>query len=243
MNKINANARVAELDGLSDTIVRLYRDSPAAARDAFVAATMGEVERLSADITTAILRDKARSTLQDADKTRDKAITALGKALAGYAALPLPAKQAAAAPLLAVYEKYARAGITKANYLSASSMTESLLEDLAGESLVGNIAALEGVAEAIAAIRAAQDGFAAANDSYVAASERRGATATNLKKPLLSAINERLLPYLTAMRLADDADCAGFAAAVETEIARLNESVARRSRKGGAAESTPPPHE
>lgn len=243
MNKVVNNVRVAELDGLSDTIVRLYRDNPAAARDAFVAATMGEVERLSADITTAILRDKARSTLQDADKARDKAITALGKALAGYAAIPLPAKQAAAAPLLAVYEKYARAGITTANYLSASAMTESLLEDLADESLAGKTAALEGVAEAIAAIRAAQDDFTAANDSYVAASKSRGATATDIKKPLLSAINEKLLPYLTAMRLADNADCAPFAAAVGTEIARLNESVARRSKKGGAAESTPAPHE
>ncbi|MDE7139435.1 MAG: hypothetical protein K2O09_01540 [Treponemataceae bacterium] len=240
MKKLVNNVRVAELDGLSDTIVRLYRDSPAAARDAFVAATMGEVERLSADITTAILRDKARSTLEGADRERDKAITALGKALAGYAALPLPAKQATTAPLLAVYEKYARAGITKASYLSESSMTESLLEDLADESLAGNIAALEGVAEAVGVIRAAQDAFTAANDSYVAASGSKGATATSLKKPLLAAINEKLLPYLTAMQIADNADCAPFAAAVGAEVARLNEVVARRGRKGEAPPASVP---
>ena len=86
MNKLNANARVTELDGLSDTIVRLYKDDSAAAKDAFVAATMADVERLSAEITTAILQDKALSTLEAADSERDKAIVALGKALEGYAA-------------------------------------------------------------------------------------------------------------------------------------------------------------
>lgn len=231
MNKLNANARVTELDGLSDTIVRLYKDNPAAAKDAFVAATMADVERLSAEITTAILQDKALSTLEAADSERDKAIVALGKALEGYAALPIPAKQAAAEPLLAAYEKYSKAGITRASYISESSMTESLLEDLAKESFSGNISALDGVAEAIAAIRAAQDAFTAANDSYIAANESKGASATSLKKPLLVAINEKLVPYLTAMQIANNAECASFAAAVEAEIKRLNEAIAKRSKK------------
>ena len=81
MNKVINNVRVTELDGLSDTIVRLYKDNPAAAKDAFVAATMADVERLSAEITTAILQDKALSTLEAADSERDKAIVALGKVL------------------------------------------------------------------------------------------------------------------------------------------------------------------
>lgn len=236
MNKVINNLRVTELDGLSDTIVRLYKDNPAAAKDAFVAATMADVERLSAEITTAILQDKALSTLEAADGERDKAIVALGKVLAGYSALPIPAKQSAAEPLLAVYEKYSKTGITRASYISESSMTESLLEDLGTESLAGHVAALEGVAEAIAAIRAAQDAFTAANDSYIAASGSKGASASSLKKPLLAAINEKLVPYLTAMQIANNADCAAFAAAVETEIARLNEAVSKRSKKGEKAE-------
>ncbi len=236
MKKLVTNVRVAELDGLSDTIVRLYKEDSAAAKDAFVAATMTEVERLSAEITTAILRDKALSTLESADSGRDKAIIALGKALAGYAALPIPAKHSAAEPLLAVYEKYSKAGITKTSYLSESSMTESLLEDLGAESLAGHIAALEGIAEAVAAIRAAQDAFTAANDSYVAASGSKKASATSLKKPLLAAINEKLVPYLTAMQIAGNAECASFAASVETEIARLNDAVAKRGKKGEMAE-------
>lgn len=232
MNKVINNARVTELDGLSDTFVRLYKANAAAAKDAFVAATMAEIERLSADITTAILQDKAVSTLEAADTERDKAITALGKVLAGYAALPIAAKQTAAEPLLAVYEKYSKAGITKASYLSESSMVESMLEDLAAETLAAHIAALEGVSEAISAIRSAQDAFTSANDSYIAASESKGASASSFKKPLLAAINEKLVPYLNAMQIAKNENCAAFAAGVEIEIARVNDAVAKRSKKG-----------
>ena len=231
MNKVINNIRVTELDGLSDTIVRLYKADASAAKDAFVAATMAEIEKLSADITTAILQDKVVSNLEAADARRDSAITALGKALTGYAALPIPAKQAAAEPLLDVYEKYSKAGITKASYISESSMIESMLEDYAADSLAENIAALEGVGEAVAAIREAQDDFTAASDAYTAASGSKGASATSCKKPLLSAINEKLLPYLTAMQIAANENCTALAAAIESEIARVNEAVAKRGKK------------
>ncbi len=236
MFKVNSSLKNTELDGLSDTLVRLYKANEAAAKDAFVAATMAEIEKLSADITTAILQDKAVSTLEAADTGRDKAITALGKALTGYAALPLAAKQTAAAPLLAVYEKYSKAGITKASYISESSMVESMLEDFSAAPLAAHIAALEGVSEAIAAIRSAQDAFTSANDTYVAANKSKGASASSVKKPLLAAINEKLVPYLNAMQIAQNENCAAFAAGVETEIARVNEAVAKRSKKAETAE-------
>ena len=231
MNKINANIRVTELDGLSDTLVRLYKSESSVAKDAFIAATMAEIERLSADITTAILQDKAVSNLDTADAERDSAITALGKMLAGYAAFPIPAKKSAAEPLLAVYEKYSKAGITRASYISESSMVESMLEDYAAPTLAENIAALEGVAEAVAAIRAAQDAFTTASDAYTAASGNKGASASTFKKPLLSAINEKLVPYLTAMQISANEECASFSAGVEAEIARINDTITKRGKK------------
>lgn len=231
MNKINANIRVTELDGLSDTLVRLYKSESSVAKDAFIAATMAEIERLSADITTAILQDKAVSNLDTADAERDSAITALGKVLAGYAAFPIPAKKSAAEPLLAVYEKYSKAGITRASYISESSMVESMLEDYAAPTLAENIAALEGVAEAVAAIRAAQDAFTTASDAYTAASGSKGASASTFKKPLLAAINEKLVPYLTAMQISANEECASFSAGVEAEIARINDTITKRGKK------------
>lgn len=92
------------------------------------------------------------------------------------------------------------------------------------------------MAEAIAAIRAAQDAFTAANDAYTAASGSKGASASAFKKPLLAVINEKLVPYLGAMQIAANENCAAFANGVESEITRVNEAVAKRGKKSETAE-------
>lgn len=199
MKRLDARARINEVDGLSDAIVRGYKADEKVQKDAFVATTMGEVEDLSAKITTAFMQDKALSTLDSADAERDNAIKTLGTMLTAYAVFPIASKKDAAIPLKAIYEKYAKSGITSANYVSESSMTESLLEDLKADSMAGNIAALEGVAEAIANIRATQDAFTATSDAYAKASASKPESASSYKKPLLAAINDKLVPYLTAV--------------------------------------------
>lgn len=236
MNKLKTAVRVTEIDGFSDTLVRVFKDDAAAQKDAFLKATMAELEALSAKITTAILQDKALSTLDEADSKRDDALRALGTGLAGYAALPIAAKKEAALPLKAVYDKYAKAGITRANYTSESSMIESLLEDLAASALAANIAALDGVSEAIAEVRATQDAFTKANDEYVAAKSDKNASASSFKKPILSLVNEKIVPYLDAMTIAQNAECAAFARATEEEIKRINSVIVARGKKGGEEE-------
>lgn len=87
MKKINSNMRVAELDTLSDVLIRMYKDSSAAenalSKDTNLSLIMAEVEKLSADITTAIKSDRVSSTLDEADIARDGIIRNLGDALTG----------------------------------------------------------------------------------------------------------------------------------------------------------------
>ena len=234
MNKLRSQIRNAEVDGLSDTLVRLFKADEGAQGDAFLKTAMAELETLSAQITTAILQDKVLSTLEAADGARDEAIRTLGTVLAGYAVFPIAAKKELALPLKAVYDKYAKAGITGASYTSESSMTESMLEDFAAANLADNIAGLEGVPEAIAAIRTAQDAFTEANDEYVRASASKGASASSYNKPIVALINEKLVPYLGAMVIADNATVADFARGVSAEIDRMNEAIAKRTKKGSA---------
>lgn len=192
MAKVNQNIRVTELDGLSDTLVRLFK-------------------------------------ADEADGSRDDAVRSLGAVLSGYAAMPIAAKKEAAIPLKAVYDKYAKAGILRANYTSESSMIESMLEDLSA--LAENIAALDGVGEAVAEVRATQDAFAKANDEYVAAKADKSVSATSLKKPLISLVNDKIVPYLDAMFIAGNENCAAFARTVEEEIKRVNAVVSARSSR------------
>lgn len=231
MNKLRTAIRNAEVDGLSDTLIRLFKADLKAQGDAFLKATMERMETLSEQITTAILKNKTLSTLEAADSVRDEAVRTLGTLLAAYAVFPIAGKKELAAPLKTIYDKYAKAGITGANYTSESSLIESLLGDLAEESLTDNIKGLEGIDEAIASIRSAQDEFTKANDEYVQANTNKGASASSFNKPIVSLINEKLVPYLDAMVIAGNENCLEFAKGVDAEINRANDTIAKRTKK------------
>lgn len=230
VKKVKQNIRITEADTVSDALVRIYKEAAtkdgAVAKDAALAAIMGEVETLSTKITTAIKADKISRSLEDADSKRDEVIRSLGTLLSGYGAIPVAAKKAAAERLLAVYDKYGKS-IANESYARESSLIESMLEDFAAESLADAIKPLDGVGELVASLRAAQDEFNAANDSATASLTAKGESAYALKKPLLDAINERLVPYLTAMASVN-AEHADFGAKADVEIAKANASVAKK---------------
>lgn len=239
MKKINSKLRVTELDTLSDVVVRLFKDaasdeSGAVAKDSNLALMMADVEKLSEDITTAIKADKITSSLDEADIARDEIIRNLGDALNGYAAIPVAAKKAAAGNLLPTYNKYGKQIVTK-NYAEESSLIESMLEDLAADKFKEDIACLEGVAELISSLRSSQDAFNKANDEFTAAKISRGESASAVKKSLLSALNNRFVPYMNAVgSLSGYTD---FCAAVSSEIDKANAAVsARNTAKTAGAE-------
>lgn len=229
MKKLRSQTRVTELDTLSDALIRLYKADPALAKDDYLKNLMAEIESLSERITTAIRADKTASNLDEADTARDEIIRSLGTLLNGYAAIPVADKKAAAESLLTVYNKYK--GITAESYANESSLIESMLQDFAAESLEAAVNALEGVAAYIADLRTAQDAFNRANDEFTAANTSKGESATALKKPLLSAINDKFVPYMTAMVLSNSAVYGDFAAKAESEIEKMNDAVAKRNKK------------
>ena len=230
MNKLTARARITEVDGFSDAVIRIFSADAKAQEDAFLKSQIAELSELSDAITAAILQDKAVSNLDEADSRRDEAIKNLGALLSGYAVFPLEEKKAAALSLKAVYDKYAKSGILSASYISESSMIESLLGDFSSAEAKSNIEKLDGIAEMVSAIRAAQDDFTAANDAFVKAEGSKGASASSYKKPILSVINDRIVPYLNTMAIVGNAAVADFAKGVETEITRVNETVAKRGK-------------
>ena len=93
-----------------------------------------------------------------------------------------------------------------------------------------NIEKLDGIGDMVAAIRAAQDNFTAANDAFVKAEGSRGASASSYKKPILAVINDKIVPYLNTMAIVGNTAVADFAKGVETEITRVNENIAKRGK-------------
>lgn len=232
MNKAKTSLRVAELDTLSDVLVRLYKDyssdaNGTMAEDANLKAVMTDVESLSAALTTAIKSDKVTSSLDEADIARDEAVKNLSDALNGYAALPIPEKKAAAQNLLAIFQKYGKS-ITTKNYAEESSLIESLLEDFSAEDAKANVETLEGVGEIIKNLRSAQDSFNKANDEFTHASVTKGQSASSVKKPLLEVLNTRLVPYLSAVALSGGYK--EFALKCGAEIDKANAAVTGRKK-------------
>ena len=239
MKKAKTTARVTEIDNLSDAIVRIYKsleESSPVLSDGYLKEVMTEVEKYSVSITTAIKSDKASSNLDVVDAKRDEILRQIFAALSGYAALPIPALKSSAETLIAITAKYK--GIANESYARESSLISSLLEDLGADEAKEAIGALQGVGDLVSALATAQDEFNKANDAYNAATAAKSESATSLKKPLLYAINDKLVPYLTAMNLSNAAAYGDFVSKVENEITRTNAAVAKRSKSGASVDES-----
>ena len=233
--KVNGKVRTTELDALSDAMEREYRlacadGATAVDKDAVLKAQFGQLADLSARNTTAIRQDAVVSTLDEADGKRDAATRDLFTLAGGYTASPFAEVKSAATGVCAVLDKYGR-GMTGKNYADQTALTESLLEDLGAEKVAAQIKALSGVAELVAQLREAQDGFASAHDGYIKAKAGKGESASSLKKPIVSLINDNIVPYLNIVAAMDG--YADFVAAVAGNIKSTNDTVARRTAAAG----------
>ena len=221
--------RTTELDALSDAMEREYKAAcaggeTAVAKDAVLKGLFEQLIDFSARNTTAIKQDAVVSTLDEADSARDSVTRDLFTLTNGYTASPFAEVKAAANDVCATLEKYGR-GMTGKGYAEQTALTESLLEDLGKAS--EKIAALSGVAELVASLREAQDGFAASHDAYIKAKAGKGESATSLKKPIMSLINESIVPYLNIVAAVQG--YADFIAGVAGNIKSTNDTVARRA--------------
>ena len=227
--KLNGKARVTEIDALSDAMEREYKaacgdGSTAVAKDTVLAGLFAQLIDLSARNTTAIKQDAVVSTLDEADAKRDSVTRDLFTLTNGYTASPFAEVKSAAADVCATLDKYGR-GMTGKGYAEQTALTESLLEDLG--KVTEKIAALSGVAELVASLREAQEGFASAHDAYIKAKADKGESATSLKKPIVSLINESIVPYVNIVTAVQG--YADFIAGVAGNIKSTNDTVARRA--------------
>ena len=146
--------------------------------------------------------------------------------------MPLDLYSTAGKALYDVMAKY-KLKILRLNYADQSSNIEALLMDLAAPALQPHINALPGVTDAIGNVRTAQTNFTAKRVAYekAMALNAEGATASELKKPLLELINARLVPYLKVSKMVSPDTHTHFADAVAQVIATTNTAIRRRSGK------------
>lgn len=175
------------------------------------------------------MQDRVKSSLAEKDKARNEEIRKLNALLKGYAVFPSAEKRECAKRLLAVFKKYGLK-ITSENYSSKSSLIESMLEDFSGEQEKSDAASLDGVAELIQSLRNAENDFYKANDEFVRGRALKNESAYSIKGRLVRTINEKLVPYLSAMSIADNSAYGNFAQNVERQIKKLNSAVPKTKK-------------
>lgn len=228
MKRLNAQARITEVNDICHRIVVLYKQKTW--NDAFLKQMMDGIEQRTTMLTEIINQDVALSKLDEADQKRDASVKALNKILEGYRVMPLPTLQAHAEQLATVFGRYGTR-IADENYTTESSLIEALLSDLSAPALQTAIGALTGVSEIIARLRSEQNEFTQLRVEYekAVAQQKKATTATDLKRWLLETLNTKLIPYLAAMQMANAAEFASFANSVEQVIMDAYTTIARRS--------------
>ena len=239
MKKLMTNARTTEVDDTSDRLLVLYNDEPALAEEAFLKPLFGEMQTLSDQITEAIKRDRILSELEDADAEVETAVRALNAILKGYSVMPMPTYSEAGKVLYAVMRKY-KLEILNMSYADQSSNTEAMLMDLSAPELEPHTVDLPGVSQAIGNVRAAQTNFTAKRVAWEKAVgvKSAGASASELRKPLLTLINAQLVPYLSAVKKGNPDTYAHFADAVAQVIENTNAVIRRRGSKTDEGETS-----
>lgn len=236
MKRLDARARTTEVDDTSDRLLVLYKSEPTLAKDVFLTPLFDEIQKLSDQITEAIKRDRVLSEMEDTDAQVETALSTLNDVLKGYRAVPLKQYSTAGKALYDVMEKY-KLKILRLNYADQSSNIEALLMDLSASALKPHIDALPGVSETIANLRATQTSFTAKRVAYdkAVALNAQGASASELKKPLLELINARLVPFLKVSKMVNPATYTHFADAVAQVIESTNVTIRRRGAKNTEA--------
>ncbi|QGY43163.1 hypothetical protein GM418_05670 [Maribellus comscasis] len=226
-----SKSRVTEADAVSMRIISAFKSSGMDS-DPHLPHMFNTLDPFSKNLTSAINRSKAESNLEEKDEKHDGEIRSFSYLLLGLLHHPDDNVKAAAQKVKKVFDKYG-VSITGKSYASESSLVASLLNDLAKPNLQDTIAQLSGCAELIAALQAAQDEFEAARLAYEQekAQESTAISASVIKRELVDLLNGKIVVYLRAMEIIDEATYGAFPRIIAKIIDDNNETVKKRNKK------------
>jgi hypothetical protein len=238
LNKLLANAKTTEVDAVSSRIVTESKKNDWS-EDTHLTGIWGKLEPASQKLNIAVNRIKAESKLEEKDEQRDNKIRAVHYLVLGLMHHPDAVIKAAAQKVDAVFEHYGLS-ITNQSYATESSLIESLLKDFAEADLQPAIASLPGLSQIINELKIAQTSFEEALLLFEKEKAKEGnkETATEIKKEVLSIINDKLIVYLAAMIQVNNQKYGEFAGTIAQVINDINVQI--KKRKNNSKENGEP---
>jgi hypothetical protein len=229
--KLIFKSRITEVDTASVNIFTAYKKS-GLDEDTHLSNIFTDLETGTSELTRAINRSKAESNLDKKDLKRDVNVKALYYMLQGAVYHPDAAVKTAGENLNAIFSKYGLK-MTQTSYATESSLIDSLLEDFTAPTLQADIAGISGCASIISKLRAAQNDFKISHFTWEETKAQEGLSkcATDVKKDVVTNINEKIVLYLNAMSQANHELYGELAQTVAQIINDNNEAVKKRSKK------------
>lgn len=229
LETLNYNVRVAAVAECAATISRSFLQDSEAQKDEFLTQTVTQAGKDGEGLTEAIKQTKVVSNLDEKDSARDAAVKVLFSVADGFFAMPVPSVKSKIAGVKEVLSKYSRTEIVRSAYTEESTLIKSLLQDL--EAQKEDISSLTGLLESVDALKAAQSDFDSALDEYEAAQGAKKESASSLKKPLVTLINEKIVGYLSLQKMLGNTSLASFSTLVSAAVQRANSTGAKKSAK------------
>lgn len=228
ISKLRAACRTTEIDAVSDRLVIEF-DKGDWSSDTTLTSIFADLKIASDKITAAINRIKAESILEEKDEQRDSIIKSINYLVFGFVHHPDSAISNAAKAVSEVFDNYGLRIIGE-SYATESSLIESLLLDFANADLLPSIGAVPGLTELIANLRTAQTEFEEAKVEFESEKAKEGnqVTASEIKVDILDIINNRLIVYLRAMVMVNEAVYGSFSQTIAQIIDDMNMIVKKR---------------
>lgn len=228
--KVQNNIQIAELGTLSQAIgVRYDENAAKIGEDRILDALMANEKKESNALISSMNRTKSASSLVEKDSARDEALSALIDMAKAYTLLGTASQKQTAVKVCALLDKYK--GIAHLNNATESAKIASLLEDLDKEGNKEAVEALPNLAEAVAAVRAAEADFLAGVKAQEDEKLGLGDNASAVKKRLVSLLNDKLIAYLNIASELFAENYGAFAEQVSLAVNKSNSVVTQRAKR------------
>lgn len=232
IEKVIGDSHIGEVSTVAQAICGVS-DNYDWSNDPYLSATVDTLKVEEDNLTVAINRDKAISVLDSKDKERSAAVRSVFYLNRGYLYHPSAEVLEAATFIGSILNKYG-IKIASTNRPTETSLVDSLLVDLSTDESVAALAKLSGMGENIANLTTTQADFVKSYTSFEEAKAKEGTydNASTIKKVVVKIINDELVVYLRAMRIASPDTYESFASAVAQIIDDSNVIVRKRRNKG-----------
>lgn len=229
LHKLKSKSKVAQISTTANEMTALYGELNLSG-DLFLKSLFDEYTPLSVRMSAAIKRDQAESDLDERDGGRDSTIRDIFYVVKGASRTPIESIKMAGEKILVILDKYTL-DMIRESYSIESAHIHSMLNDLSTEEMIALIGEIAGLEQLLNQLKQEQEEFESAQSALddALSSAKETASATDIKKEIISLVNEKLVVYLRAMNLANPEMYGDFVRRTAEIIHRNNQQVKRRN--------------